>query len=740
VSVRLLSAFLLVAIASTRSVDGEPVGTRTIRVKFAAEAKSASIAAGSVTLRRLMGAKAPMAQAVVSLSEPVTFMVPERTMWAMSAQLPGWWAAPVALDVQDHDVEVAVPLVPTGIVTGRLVAPVDVARPASLSVVVDVPPGARTLPGPASAESPCSIAGDSRFSCELPIGTLDLSFRPDAHVPFYRWGVKVTPGASTDLGSFTLSEGSAVSGFVTLSRKNLEPGKGKVQLFLDAAGGGATASRLRRPVAQVAPAKNGFFQLTNVPPGRYVLLASYPGFAEAVVSPVQVYEHVEAKLRRPIELQPPAALTLRIHPETDYDGNVWSARVMRASLITNGYDTAPIFEGPATDGAVVLREQPGGRYQVTIADAAGNPFLAEELTTAGAGDETHDFSVEFVKIVGTIQRGENPLAATIWFGGRFGDKHVVVRSDDEGHFTGVLPHSGPWRVTVASAGIDTVVSTKVAKTEDGTPSEVVLEIPSNHVEGIVVDGTGKPLRNALVRLNTDSEFTVARQTDDRGAFAFDGVAPGPFTLTAEAGSASAPQSSAPHAASVGADQSIDGIVLKVRNGRTIRARVVSPSGPVIGADISVYPTNGPENPPQTTATTGFDGTFEATVAEGYDRALMTVQAPGYALRVFDAAVDGRAVTLNVQQAGGTLRITAPEDVNGLVVFQDGRFLSTANLIRWALRRGEPFVDGHTFRVGDVAPARYRVCTMKPGRSSLAAVTRCAEGFLPPYGDLHLTID
>src|SRR5258707_14456946 len=147
-----------------------------------------------------------------------------------------------------------------------------------------------------------------------------------------------------------------------------------------------------------------------------------------------------------------------------------------------------------------------------------------------------------------------------------------------------------------------------------------------------------------------------------------------------------------------------------------------------------------ESASETNVTSGPDGIFDSSIPIGLDRALMEVHAPGYALRVFDVAIDGRAITLNLPQAGGTLVVTPPKDANGLFFFQDGRFLQLASLIQWSRSRGEPFMDGNTLRVTDLAPGRYRACTLKAGRASMSDLTRCAEGFLAPYAELHLTIE
>jgi hypothetical protein len=184
---------------------------------------------------------------------------------------------------------------------------------------------------------------------------------------------------------------------------------------------------------------------------------------------------------------------------------------------------------------------------------------------------------------------------------------------------------------------------------------------------------------------------------------------------------------------------LDDITLKLMDGTSLHGRVIGRDGPVIGAQVNVRPGDGLQQAPSSSATTGLEGVFDAHVAAAYKRALIVVSAPGYALRVFDVAVDGRAVTLNVPSIGGTLEIKVAKDSNGVFVFQDDRYLAITDVIHWLGSHGEPPPTGPVLRVSDVAPGRYRICTLEVGGRSGSDLTRCADGFLAPYGELSLTM-
>lgn len=731
-----LACLLAVALLPSALFAAE---SRTIRVALRPPDGAAAAVEGTVTLRAFMGPQEPLTRAITTFAEPLAFVVPARSMWEVTVAAGGWWAAPAIVSVQDVDGDVVLPLLPAAIVRGKLVMPKNVAVPRSLSVRIDVPPGARALPGPASAESSCAVMEDAAFTCAVPAGTLDLTFLAKGCAPVYRWGVAVTREGGGDVGALTLREGSAVSGFVALAGAKIEAGKGKVALFIEAPGGGSTAARLSRAVAEAPLAANGFFQMTGVPPGRYVLQASHPGFAPATVSPVEVYRDVESKLRRAVELQRPMTLTLRIEPPLDPEGRAWRVTVMRASQVNRRYDDAPVFDGASKEGMVSLPDQPGGRYDVTVADANGHPFLTEELSTAGGGDETHTLRPKFVRVRGTIRRGEAPVAAALWFGGRHGERRMALRSNEEGAFRGVLPGAGFWRVRVVTGSTETDLTTDVPEPLEGDEAEVALTIPANHIEGIVVDAAGAPQRGAMVRyLPAAVTAAQTRQTDADGRFAFDGVAAGAFELDAQSKRATLAVSER-HRGTIGEDESLGGVRLVLRDGRPLHGRVVGRDGAVIGAEVRIRPGDALQPAPVSRATTGPDGLFDASIAPGFEQAIVEVFAPGHALRAFEIALDGRAVTLNLPHAGGSLYVDMPADANGIVLFQDGRDLSLGTLYEWARSRGESLLAGGDVRANDLAAGRYRVCTMTPRGTTLADLTRCAEGFLPPFGELQLTL-
>jgi hypothetical protein len=66
-----------------------------------------------------------------------------------------------------------------------------------------------------------------------------------------------------------------------------------------------------------------------------------------------------------------------------------------------------------------------------------------------------------------VKLGKDPLTATLWFGGRYGNSAVKMESGRDGKFHGILPHDGSWIVDVTSTDPNFSTRTKVEVESDG---------------------------------------------------------------------------------------------------------------------------------------------------------------------------------------------------------------------------------------------------------------------------------
>src|SRR3954454_20645777 len=158
-----------------QGVPADTPDTQAVTVRLTAKGAKTAEQNGTVTLRPIMGPQAPITLPVTSFAQPLTFVVLRKSMWQVSVAIHGWWVAPSTIAVQGGDIDLPLVLLPTGTIVGNLKIPDGGAPPRELSARVDVPPGATSLPGPPSTETPCFLEAGGRFSCEVPVGTLDLS-------------------------------------------------------------------------------------------------------------------------------------------------------------------------------------------------------------------------------------------------------------------------------------------------------------------------------------------------------------------------------------------------------------------------------------------------------------------------------------------------------------------------------------------------------------------------------------
>jgi hypothetical protein len=726
---------LLILAGAIQPARAAAPGAATIVVHIRTEPTGPALN-GTVLLKPLIGGQ-PSQSLPFTSTDPLQFSVPADTSWQVTATAKGWWAAPRIATTQPEQRDVTLELLPAAHVTGQLATTGDSHLPEAVDVLIDIPPNPARKTPPTGAGA-CSVLDRGRFDCEVPPGVVDLTFRARGFVPVYRWSVAAAAGAPADVGTLTLSTGSSVTGFIALTGAPLVSGRGKVSLYRPG-GAGATAARLARPVGEAVVGPKGFFTIGDVPPGRYALQATYPGFAPATVRAVDVVPHVECRIRRAVELQRPQTLTLRTDPPSDPHGHDWLVVVSHASAVTSQYDAPPIWNGRAEGGVVILNAEAGGRYRVMVADASGDVFQNAEFTTAGLTSEVHVVTVHFVRVTGTVRRGDAPIAATLWFGGRHGERHVVARSDNDGKFETSLPSAGKWRVQVKTAHGECVVSSDIAARDDGLPASADIALPGATLSGTVVDQNDRPVERASVSLAThDSLVAQIQQTDSTGRFAFDGIPSGLFTAVAESYSGGHTRRSPRYESSMADGTASEDVVLKLGETQSVHGRVMSSDGAVIGARVSVYAPEVTAISSFSSATTDTAGVFDAAVASECNRVLIEVHAAGFALRVFNVPLDGRAFTLNLPQAGGALAVIAPKDVATVLLFQDDRLLPLSSLFEWSQSQGEPLLDGGILRVHDIAPGRYRACAILQDMAALDS-RHCAEGFLAPYGELTLTI-
>lgn len=754
----LIGLFLLGATPGTsqESRDVPPTDQHAVKVRFELAPK------GETAPQRLQGALVLQPVAVrgepisvpVDGGSPVEVALPNRSRWTLNALFPGYWSPQkeIAAEAWRAERPEQVILWPIATLKGVLKLPPE-AKAEGFAVRIEEAPFSRTsLP---RADIPCSLDEKLAFSCEVPAGNVDLSFRAKSFIPAYRWGVALKPGEQKPLGEVIFKEGSSVSGWVTVEEGRVAPGcRAKL---LTATAGRATAPSLSHRVAKAgneAPVnRDGFFQLTGVAPGSYVLVVEQPGFAPAELPGVDVWPGSETGLMDPLLLQRPLELEIALAPPMDWLQRPWHVEILRAHDFSAQMDRKPVFDGLASEeGVVHVKGQRPGRYSVLVSDSLGNRLASDPVFEVSSRDEARrEIRIELVSVRGEVTYGKDPIATTLWFGGRFGGQRVEMASDAEGTFHGVLPRGGRWRVAVSAAEprLETRVAVEVEPNKDGE-AEVDIQLPDTRVFGRVLTEQGAPLPGAEVSFESIAG-SVEAESRAEGRFEMRALPQGRLLVSARAHAEKGRLLSEVVGFDLTEGRAVGPLDLVVRPTKPLVGRVESVRGPVVGGSVLVYS----QDPPlgaSAVARTGLDGAFTVAVP-GYARRLTAVVSPpGRALKAFSLPAMEEPVVLHVPEEGGGLELDLPMEADqageqelAIVIHQDDLRLPQGDLLRWAMGHGVSMYEGRIVRIPQLAPGKYEACLTPvavPGpnpESWKTSKTVCAEGYLFPGNTLRLKL-
>jgi protocatechuate 3,4-dioxygenase beta subunit len=343
---------------------------------------------------------------------------------------------------------------------------------------------------------------------------------------------------------------------------------------------------------------DGGYSFDDVAPGRYAASASAAGFLARAAGDVVL----AAGDHRALDVSLDAGGRALSGTVTDATGGpiggvVVEAAPERGVLSGSGPDVAAAITDTKGHYALTVAE---GSYKVsaTHAEYVGATRRAE----VGPGGATVDFAlVPGGVIEGTVEDAatgqgvagarllvEREAAEGLPGGAMAGARgRTSTVSDGAGHFRIAGLEPGTIAIRARAPGrssLDpTVVPLGVAEVKDGV-IVVVQAAPS--VSGTIVDDAGAPAPEAVAYLTGD--MTVENETADAsGAFTFEGVKPGHYSLLGGGGGFL--DSTAPVAITV-AHAPVTGVKLVVRRGATIRGHVDPPS--VAHVEVARDPTMG----------------------------------------------------------------------------------------------------------------------------------------------------
>lgn len=700
---------------------------------------------GVLLLRPPDGKGEPM-QLDVASTAPLSVRLPTGSTWEASAEIPGFWVRrqPVVIGSVDQVTRLTLDLWPLGQISGVLkVKEKKDPLPKVLQVqTVAAPAFAKRPMGPKGALD-CPVDAEGNWSCSLPAATYDLMISAKGLTPHYRWGVQVPAGKMLPLGTVALERGASVSGWVAVEGGAIADDC--VARLSPLVAGGAdlkSVGELGRTAREQPVRKDGFLQLTGLAPGNYLIEVEQPGYPPARVSPVKVDPGAETFLREPVVLRRPIELQFDVHPPVDWLGKAWSAKVVRRA------DRPPsplVFEGAVAEtGRFTVPGQSVGRFRVTIEDSLGSSLYSGEHQVDSPDPAPQPIHLSFVTVAGQVRLGEEPIAATLWFGGRSGAVSARMESDGEGQFHGVLPREGLWRIEVKASepAFSTWAQAEVDAGRSGRAT-VNIVLPDTRIFGHVVDEQGKRVARADVIVQAE-RLNLFAVSDEMGRFEARGLPEGLVWLGAERSESVSNRAYA----NLVEGSSVGPIELRLHQSRKVAGTVFSRQGPVAGSRVTLLA--GIAEGVGATGLTDISGKFEIGLPKEVTRLQAIVGAPGFPLQAFDALAAGEPLALRVTEEMGDLAFTLPPGDELmrknliLVAYQNGHYIPATVLNQWAYDQGEDVMGADDlFRVPRVAAGQYAVCfvpqQLPPSflMGSVPVGAGCDSGSLAPGATLFL---
>lgn len=461
----------------------------------------------------------------------------------------------------------------------------------------------------------------------------------------------------------------------------------------------------------------------------------------------------QLELTEPLVLSPPLTLEVGVRPEVDPQGEPWTVWVARSTTGRNRLAGAQQVVVPV-DGRVDLPGLSPGAYFVRLMAADGTTWFGRpfELTP----DEPRlDIELDLLWVQGRVRLGDEPLQARLLFGGRVRPEQVLAESDEEGRFSLVLPEPGEWAVEVQSQepAIKRVFGRlDVPPSENQEPVELSIDLPQTRLTAIVVDSAGDPVSRAMVEAQSLMRpiEAVRVPVNEEGEIEIVGLPEGTLHLRALA-----PGSESEQVAIV-LQEDIEPpparLVLEKR--RTVSGTVMSETGPVAGAFVSMEPVEKPSRPTMARVVTGEDGAFELSLPAATRQVLVRAGAPGWTMRAWRLTLDSEARrVLHLHRLGGSVRLqlgptpdlVAPRHVP--ILFHGDSYLGLALLREWAFSTGAGTVSEDGWTIPDLEVGEYRFCRLSVGevlagyamQPAAVPAERCDVGWLAPGGELELSL-
>ncbi len=724
-------------------------GQREVEIELRAPATEAVGLAAVVQARTIDGGQELLLEWPAKLGTAVQARLDAARRWEVRAEAAGFWVEPQLLPPPPA-ARIALTPRATAQVRLSLAAPPGPARASPAQPGARQPEAAwirfRDTPGVETLDSgrefsppiPCQEVKERQWECSPVAGKVDLRVEVAGSSPLYFWRQTLAAGQTADLGRHRLRAGGSVVGWV-----EQVPGLTNLEIHLSpvAVGAANPAAHSQRPPLSVrrAVGRGGFFQVDGLAPDLYALEVLWDGLRVGTTDAVEVRGGEESRVGTLIRLSPPATVELAISPPTAASGAAWQFVLFREAE-KEGAVLEQVVEGQAAaDGTCAVDRLEVGRYTIRITQ--GEARWLTQSFEVGPGWPTSIFlDIPRVEIEGRITLGQEPLEAGLLFGGKGGGERLRLASDEKGHFAGFLPRPGRWRVEIEPSMQELELrlrALEVPRRKDGRATRLAIHLPDTYLAGRVVDQYGLKASRAQVtvwaREVQGRRVLAASTADDEGEFLFRGLPEGSHMAEAIARDGAASPSTL---VELSEDRRPAELLLVLEDRVSLSGVVHSPSGPVAGATVVMWPQAG-RSIRGSRVFTDETGHYSLQVLRGAVNIL--ISAPGNPVRILATRVGAEQkrgeLNFNLPEPSGRIAIEVPPAVASQPL-QASPTLShaggTVGLIDLLQNTRVQEEGGHRMLLPAMEPGRYQFC-QNLGQG-------CDEQLLVPGGEIQFRLE
>jgi len=450
-------------------------------------------------------------------------------------------------------------------------------------------------------ELPVDLSRAGGFATTAPSGCFDLSAHVDDWAPARWTKVLLRSGETRNLDPRTVAPGGALLARVVSAQTGQPQAGVRVGLLsvgeLSAAAAAAAASKRFHPLATAVTDNKGWFRLSGLAPGDYLLSLDdgrrWPHFSAAIgIRSGDEYFQPELQLPRPLQIQ------IEIVGDESFFAEVEELTV-NAGRGEESLRSLSLSASVDETRTALFSDVPPGQWRFTVAarlhSGVMQPVLNSSQEVVAGQDAFLRLEVEGGLFHGVVTRHGEPeegvLRLSTLPAGVQGQR-VSTRTNDQGQFQVFLQRGGNYKATFSSLGSrgERTLIPKVLFEDPNT--EVEIELPTGRIAGRVVGPQGRGVAGATVRASALGEpeevgglqiLNQGTRSEEGGSFVISGLPPTTWSITARAEELQ----SDPLAVELLRDEQIEGLLVELREEEWVEITVVNDQGlPVSDVNVS----------------------------------------------------------------------------------------------------------------------------------------------------------